>query len=96
MPTIDSLMEVWPQEFEELVKEVCVRLSMLIQERLVIFYSDFKVSLPSSDLNVDLPTFIDIIAALLDVPVYKSRIQSVHLIFNLFSEFKNSEVCALS
>ena len=27
MPSIDALMEVWPQEFEELVKEVskCVR-----------------------------------------------------------------------
>ena len=48
--------------------------------------------MPSSDLNVDLPTFIDIVAALLDVPVYKSRIQTVHLIFSLFSEFKNSEV----
>ncbi len=47
--------------------------------------------MPSSDLNVDLNSYVDIISALLDIPVYKSRIQTVHLIFTLFSEFKNSE-----
>jgi hypothetical protein len=29
--------------------------------------------------------------ALLDIPVYKSRVQSIHVLFTLFSEFKNSE-----
>lgn len=71
MPSIDSLMQVWPAEFEELLKEV---------------------SLPSPELNVDLNTYVDILCALLDIPVYKSRIQSIHVLFSLFSEFKNSEV----
>jgi hypothetical protein len=49
------------------------------------------VSLPSSDLNIDLNAYVEIISAILDIPVYKSKIQTVHLIFSLFSEFKNSE-----
>lgn len=51
-----------------------------------------EVALPSSELDVDLNTYADILCALLDVPVYKSRIQSVHVLLNLYSEFKNSEV----
>ncbi|KAK2099559.1 Intraflagellar transport protein 46 [Saguinus oedipus] len=30
-------------------------------------------------------------SSILDIPVYKSRIQSLHLLFSLYSEFKNSE-----
>lgn len=71
MPTIDALMQEWPPEYEELVKEV---------------------SLPSPELDVDINTYTDIICALLDIPVYKSRIQSIHALLTLFSEFKNSEV----
>lgn len=70
MPDIDSLMQVWTPEFEDLLKEV---------------------SLPSPELNVDLNTYTDIICSLLDIPVYKSRTQSIHVLFTLFSEFKNSE-----
>lgn len=32
-------------------------------------------------------------AAILDIPVYKSRIHSLHVLFSLFLEFKNSQVC---
>lgn len=71
MPSVDNVMQVWPAEFEELLKEV---------------------SLPSPELNVDLNTYVDILCSLLDIPVYKSRIQSIHMLFSLFSEFKNSEV----
>lgn len=51
-----------------------------------------EVSLPSPELNVDLASYTDIICAMLDVPVYKSKVQSIHVLFTLFSEFKNSEV----
>lgn len=51
-----------------------------------------EVSLPSPELDVDLNTYADILCALLDIPVYKSRVQSIHALLNLFSEFKNSEV----
>jgi intraflagellar transport protein 46 len=51
-----------------------------------------EVSLPSPELNVDLNTYTDIICSILDIPVYKSRTQSIHVLMTLFSEFKNSEV----
>ncbi len=71
MPDIETLMQAWAPEFEDVLKEV---------------------SLPSADLNVDLATYIDIICSLMDVPVYKSRVQSLHVLFTLYSEFKNSGV----
>ncbi|KAG9351526.1 hypothetical protein JZ751_022777 [Albula glossodonta] len=70
MPDIDTLMQEWPPEFEELLG---------------------KVSLPTADINCDLGEYIDIICGILDIPVYKSRIHSLHVLFTLYSEFKNSQ-----
>lgn len=33
-----------------------------------------------------------LLLAILDIPVYKSRIQPLHVLFSLYSEFKNSQV----
>ncbi|XP_041098298.1 intraflagellar transport protein 46 homolog isoform X2 [Polyodon spathula] len=70
MPDIDTLMQEWPPEFEELLG---------------------KVSLPTAEINCDLGEYIDIICAILDIPVYKNRIQCLHILFTLYSEFKNSQ-----
>ncbi|XP_067826941.1 intraflagellar transport protein 46 homolog isoform X1 [Heptranchias perlo] len=70
MPDIDTLMQEWPPEFEELLG---------------------KVSLPTAEVNCDLPQYIDMICAILDIPVYKDRIHSLHVLFTLYSEFKNSQ-----
>ena len=40
---------------------------------------------------MDTCTYIDVICALLDIPVYKSRIHSLHLLFSLYSVFKQSQ-----
>uniref|UniRef100_A0A8C5W8E3 Intraflagellar transport protein 46 homolog n=1 Tax=Leptobrachium leishanense TaxID=445787 RepID=A0A8C5W8E3_9ANUR len=71
MPDIETLMQEWPPEFEELLG---------------------KVVLPTADLDCDLPTYIDLICGILDIPVYKNRIHSLHVLFSLYSEFKNSQV----
>ncbi|KAL0994664.1 hypothetical protein UPYG_G00125500 [Umbra pygmaea] len=70
MPDIDTLMQEWPPEFEELLG---------------------KISLPTADINCDLTEYIDIICGILDIPIYKSRIHSLHVMFTLYSEFKNSQ-----
>lgn len=70
MTDIDTLMQEWPPEFEELLG---------------------KVSLPTADINCDLAEYIDMICGILDIPVYKSRIHSLHVLFTLYSEFKNSQ-----
>ncbi|KAL0626892.1 LOW QUALITY PROTEIN: Intraflagellar transport protein 46-like protein [Plecturocebus cupreus] len=70
MPDIDTLMQEWSPEFEELLG---------------------KVSLPTAEIDCSLAEYIDMVCAILDIPVYKSRIQSLHLLFSLYSEFKNSQ-----
>ncbi|EJW76438.1 hypothetical protein WUBG_12652, partial [Wuchereria bancrofti] len=47
--------------------------------------------LPSAALDVSLEDYVDICLALLDIPVQKSRIQSLHVLFTLFAEFRNSQ-----
>lgn len=46
--------------------------------------------LPSADMNMDLATYVRVICALLDIPVYEKLTDSLHLLFTLFSEFKNN------
>lgn len=46
------------------------------------------IQLPSPDLNCDLAVYIDIVCGLLDVPVYKSKIQSLHVLFTLYATMK--------
>lgn len=68
MPDIESLLQEWPTEFEELLK---------------------TVELPSGDLEVPLKDYADIVCGLLDIPVFRSRIQSLHLLFSLYGEMRN-------
>ncbi|XP_066911855.1 intraflagellar transport protein 46 homolog isoform X1 [Clytia hemisphaerica] len=70
MPDIESLMQEWPPEFEEILK---------------------RTNLPSAELDCDLSEYVDVICSILDIPVYKDRIQSLHVLFTLYSEFKNSQ-----
>ncbi|KAM4757484.1 intraflagellar transport protein 46 homolog isoform 1-T1 [Cyanocitta cristata] len=70
MPDIETLMQEWSPEFEELLG---------------------KVGLPPAEMSCDLAEYIDMICAILDIPVYKSRIHPLHVLFSLFLEFKNSQ-----
>ena len=71
MPDLDTLMQEWPPEFEQLLKGG------------ILPHAGFD--------SLDTRTYIDVICALLDIPVYKSRIQSLHLLFSLYSVFKQSQ-----
>ncbi|XP_043238712.1 intraflagellar transport protein 46 homolog isoform X2 [Amphibalanus amphitrite] len=46
--------------------------------------------LPTADLDCDLATYVDIICSIMDIPVYKSKVQSLHVLFTLYSAFKQS------
>ena len=48
-------------------------------------------AIPTADLDCSLKEYVDIICALLDIPVHKSRIQSLHVLFTLYSAFKQSQ-----
>eukprot|EP00057_Strongylocentrotus_purpuratus_P009443 XP_011663917.1 PREDICTED: intraflagellar transport protein 46 homolog [Strongylocentrotus purpuratus] len=49
------------------------------------------VGLPTADIDCDLSQYVDMICSILDIPVYQSKIQALHVLFTLFSEFKNSQ-----
>ena len=68
-------------------------LDQLMQEWPPEFENMFKSmgGIPDASLHCDLRTYVDILCTLLDIPVYKSRIQSLHVLFSLFSVFKQSQ-----
>lgn len=70
MPSIDALMQEWPDKVESQLK---------------------MVQLPTADLDCSLAEYADVLLALLDIPIHKSRIQSLHVMFSLYAEFKNSQ-----
>lgn len=70
MPDIESLMQVFPAEFEEELK---------------------TIPLPEADIDLSTREYASVLCALLDVPVYKSMVQSLHVLFTLFAEFKANQ-----
>ena len=62
-------MEVWPPEFEEVLR---------------------TTSLPSPDLDLSLTEYAKALCAILDIPTYENPIESLHLMFTLYMEFKNN------
>lgn len=44
-----------------------------------------------AELELDLPSYIKVIASILDVPVYSQMTETLHVIFTLFSEFKSNQ-----
>eukprot|EP00727_Mastigamoeba_balamuthi_P002666 m51a1_g12397 putative intraflagellar transport protein 46 homolog (396) ;mRNA; f:679895-681472 len=71
MPPIESLMQEWPPEFEDLLE---------------------RAQLPSADIDVELKTYARVICALLDIPVYGNNlIESLHVLFTLYSAFKENQ-----
>ena len=55
MPDIDSLMQEWPSQVEDMFKDT---------------------GIPTADFDCDVSSYVDVICALLDIPVHKSRIQA--------------------
>ncbi|BBM98069.1 intraflagellar transport protein 46 [Marchantia polymorpha subsp. ruderalis] len=49
-----------------------------------------EIQLPTAKLDVDLATFVDICCSVLDIPVYKSRVESLHVMFLLYLELRNN------
>ncbi|XP_065846233.1 intraflagellar transport protein 46 homolog isoform X2 [Oscarella lobularis] len=67
-----------------------------IDELMQAWPPDFEemlqsTSLPTAELDCSLKEYIDVLCGILDIPVYKNRVHSLHLLFSLYSEFKNSQ-----
>ena len=50
-----------------------------------------SIDLPPPDIDLDLKDYARIACALLDVPVYSSMTESLHVLFTLYSEFRNNQ-----
>ncbi|RWS06905.1 Intraflagellar transport protein 46-like protein, partial [Dinothrombium tinctorium] len=50
-----------------------------------------QYELPESTLDCSLEDYVSIICGLLDIPLYSSKVASLHVLFNLYNEFKNSQ-----
>ncbi|KAH3743395.1 intraflagellar transport protein 46-like [Pelomyxa schiedti] len=70
MPSIESLMQEWPPEVEELLE---------------------KITIPNGSLDIELKDYVKILCAILDIPVYDNLVESLHILFSLFSAFRESE-----
>lgn len=49
-------------------------------------------SIPPADLDCSLEEYINMLCAILDIPVQSNRIVSLYLLFTLYNEFQNSQV----
>lgn len=70
MPEIEALMQVWPEEFEEVLKDA---------------------QLPGTDMDMSLTEYVKLICTIMDIPVYNNVVESLHVLFTLFSEFKSNQ-----
>eukprot|EP00041_Stephanoeca_diplocostata_P010909 m.174815 g.174815 ORF g.174815 m.174815 type:complete len:366 (+) comp18335_c0_seq2:292-1389(+) len=50
-----------------------------------------SITLPGADLDIPIATYASIVCAILDIPVHRSRIEALHVLFSLFVEFKSSQ-----
>jgi len=68
-----------------------------IEQLMQVWASEFEEYLQQnplpelSDLDLDLPSYIKIIASILDVPVHSQMTETLHVIFTLYSEFKTNQ-----
>lgn len=75
MPDVESLMQVWPEKLENLFKDI---------------------PFPDGNINMSVENYTAIICNMLDVPIHKineerSLIEATHLIFTVYSEFKENQ-----
>lgn len=51
--------------------------------------------LPSVDIALSLEDYVRVVCAILDIPVYEGcMVESLHVLFTLYLEFKNNQVLA--
>jgi intraflagellar transport protein 46 len=49
-----------------------------------------NLELPSPDLDLSLADYAKVLCSLLDIPTYENPIESLHVMFTLYMEFKNN------
>ncbi|KAG8234188.1 hypothetical protein J437_LFUL007348 [Ladona fulva] len=64
----------------------------LMQEWPADFEEELKkFEIPPADLDCNLSHYVDIICTILDIPVYESKIESLHALFVLYASIRDSQ-----
>merc|ERR1719460_1067990 len=45
-------------------------------------------ALPDADINLDLQSYVRMVCSMLDIPIYGSLTEALHVLFTLYSDFK--------
>lgn len=94
-------VEKWIQDINELHRSkppphVNYRKNMPeIDNLMEVWPEDFEkllaaTPLPSPDLDLSIAEYAKVLCSMLDIPTYDNPIESLHLMFSLFIEFKNN------
>mmetsp|Transcript_28866 Transcript_28866/g.73657 ORF Transcript_28866/g.73657 Transcript_28866/m.73657 type:complete len:401 (-) Transcript_28866:254-1456(-) len=51
-----------------------------------------NMKMPSGDLDLDLRTLTKLVCSILDIPVYENPVESLHVLFTLYLEFKHNPI----
>jgi len=75
MPDADTLMNEWPSEMEQALKEI---------------------PFPGPEIDMHAADYARLVCSMLDVPCHKlannkSVIESLHVLFTLYSDFKSNQ-----
>lgn len=49
-----------------------------------------RIPLPSPDLDLTLAEYAKVLCSIVDIPTYENPIESLHLLFTLYTEFRNN------
>ena len=74
MPEIEPLMQVWPREFEELLDR----------------RADMGEPYLPAEIPLSLEQYARAVCNLVGIPVYENVVESLHLLFTLYLEFKEN------
>jgi len=66
-----------------------------IEQLMQVWPAEFEqllgeTPLPSADMNMSVEQYARVVCALLDIPVYDKVVESLHVLFTLYSEFKTN------
>ncbi|CAD2218124.1 hypothetical protein AGDE_12250 [Angomonas deanei] len=71
MPEIETLLQIWPQEFEDMLNS--------------------DVQFPPPNIDLDIEQYIRTLCAVIDIPTYNSLIDSLHVMFTVFEDFRTNQ-----
>lgn len=105
MPDIEALMQVWPDEIEEKIRELTKTPGSVLgkpAKRKTQREKEHHSTGPLAEMDLSLEEMARVICAMLDIPVYepkagtpasesRSLIQSLHVFFTLYNEFRTNQ-----